>query len=253
MVWAGWSLVFLAGGDALVSSETGARASGWDAVYFAGYTITTLGVGHLETVGDGWKIAEVLASMSGFVLASLGISFVISVVNAVVDKRSLAADLHALGATPIDVARNADGLPPAVARTVLEEASSRVHHLAQQHLAYPVLHYFHSSDRRTALAPSLAVVDEGIELLRSQTTDWPDPWTWARWDHARTVFLGTLQGTFVVPAEEPPRMPGPATDTHGDDHAGGDPTTTHGRRRALLVAFTSQHGWDWESDVLGDD
>ena len=42
-----------------------------------------------------------------------------------------------------------------------------MHALAERHLTYPVLQYFHSSRERTSTALSLVVLDEAVTLPRS--------------------------------------------------------------------------------------
>lgn len=168
LVWAGWSLIFLGGGRTVLSSE-GAPAGVADTVYYVGFTIFTLGVGDFVAATPLWRNLSAVASFNGLVLVTLAITYLLAVVSAVVDRRSLAVRITALGKTPAEIVvggwagdRFSDafvqqlvGLLPAVSAA------------AEQHLAYPVLHYFHSPSTASAAPVALARLDEAVLLLRA--------------------------------------------------------------------------------------
>lgn len=261
MLWLGWSLVFLSSPElAMVVADTEVPASAWQRVYFAGYTMTTLGPGGIEALGVWWQLFEVLTSFTGLVLATLGITFLLSVVSGVVDKRRLAADLNSLGETPAGVLTHAwDGTSWRRLEPLLADVSSDVHDIAQKHLAYPVLHYFHSPDRETALAPSLAVLDEALTMLIvGKDGDGIDALILNQFRKANAVFLETLRSGFLSADSPPPPPPRPDLDPLVDLAAPTTPQATWDERyasladrRSVLRAFVRSDGWEWGADVHG--
>ena len=101
--------------------------------------------------------------------------------------------------------------------------------LAQQHMAYPVLHYFHPVDRGTALAPATALLDDTLILLRFGVHEAP---------------IDPVDGT-----PEPPSLAildrlGVPCVTEQEYHvAGADAELSD--RRALLAGFVANDGWSW--------
>ena len=80
-----------------------------------------------------------------------------------------------------------------------------VHALAERHLTYPVLQYFHSGRERTSTALSLVLLDETLTLLRWGVApeDRPDPVTVEPLARAVGWYLDTVQGAFVGRVSEP--------------------------------------------------
>lgn len=71
-VVAGWSLVFLSSGSAVLTS-TGEPADALDRLYFTGYTVFTPGNGEFRPTTGPWQLATVAATGTGLVLITLAI------------------------------------------------------------------------------------------------------------------------------------------------------------------------------------
>jgi hypothetical protein len=164
--WVGWWLVFLASGS-VEASDTGARASAWDVAYFAGFAVFTLGVGDFVADSPGWRVMAAVASFGGLALITLAITYLLSVVSAVVSRRALVTQISGLGPTAGDIVtagwsggafspaftQHLVGLVPPLATVV------------QQHFAYPVLHYFRSRSPEESAPVAIAVLDDALLLL----------------------------------------------------------------------------------------
>lgn len=167
MLLLGWFLIFSSAAEAVVDSTTRQPAGGWSRLYYSGFTVFTLGVGDYVAGGPVWQVATVIATGTGLTLVTLAITYVLSVTTSVTQRRALAAQISALGRSPTDVLGAAwngsafSGLSPA-----LNPLVPSIGQLAQRHLAFPVLHYFHSAQRQTAIAPSIAVLDEVLTVLQ---------------------------------------------------------------------------------------
>ena len=261
LLWAGWSLVFLAADGAVVGATSGEPAGVWSRVYFVGYTLVTLGLGDYQPAGSAWQMTTAMASLSGLVVLSLAISYVLPVLQAAVARRGTAAALWSLGATPDEIIRRMWDLDRGC--SALEQhligLTPVLTTLAQQHLAYPVLHHFRGSRRREALAPSLAALDEALSIAEHGLDgDCLSPGAFHPARAAIDTLLDRLEDQSVEPADDPP--PTPSLDGLRAD---GYPARTDeafrealreevcDRRRRLLLGLVEGEGWDWD-DVLDD-
>ena len=112
----------------------------------------------LAVDGDGWEILHSLAGLTGVFILSVGIAYVLPILGAVAHKRSIAAKIHTLGdgvADMLELGRTPNGSSFELHLVALVD---QIGLTAERHRAYPVLHYFHSHDRRTALAPAIAKI-----------------------------------------------------------------------------------------------
>lgn len=83
LLWAGWTLVFSAVPEAVVSSASGAPADTLSRIYFAAYTTFTLGIGDYVPQGGVWQLATSLSVISGLALTTTAITYLVPVVTAV--------------------------------------------------------------------------------------------------------------------------------------------------------------------------
>ena len=209
LLWTGWALVFLSPDGGIVSASTGEPANASSRVYFAGYTLVTLGLGDFQPEGAVWQILTTLAALSGLFVLTLSISYVLPVLQAAVARRAAAAALWSLGETPEDVVRtlwDGEGISSA-GSSHLTAIGPTLMLLAQQHIAYPLLHHYHGLRRREAFAPSLAAFDEALSILEHALgVSVPA----AAFKPARSgvaALLDRLDGQMIEPADEAPPIP----------------------------------------------
>jgi hypothetical protein len=204
--WLGWTLVFHGGSSAVVSSTTGEPAGSLERAYFAGYSVFTLGNGEFQPNGSPWQLLTVTATISGLILTTLAVTYLVPVASAAADRRRLATTISSLGATPEDIVCRAwDGTSFGSLDQHLVRLVDEINRAAQRHLTYPVLHYLHSVDRRTALAPSIVALDGAVRLLADgldAEVRFP-PSVTRPLDDAIGAFVETLESAFIRPAGEP--------------------------------------------------
>jgi hypothetical protein len=250
-VLAGWSLVFLAS-DGVVRSSSGATASIVDRLYFTGYTVFTLGNGDFRPVGGTWQLATVAATGTGLVLVTLSITYLVPVASAVAQRRQLATYIAALGDDAADiVARAWDGAGFASLSQHLVALAPLVNTAGQHHLAYPVLHYYHSADPASAAAPRLVDLALAVEALANGVAPElrPDPAALGPVERAIDSFLDTLAAAYISPTEEalPPlpldqlRRLGVRT-VQDEEYARATPAGD--QRRRLLAGLLLNDGWE---------
>lgn len=168
LLWGGWSLIFLgAGSDELVSSSSRAPASIPATIYYAGFVVFTLGVGDIVATTGTWQVLTALASFIGLFLITLSITYLVSVVSAAVTRRQLAQSITVLGSTGPEIVLThwSEGQISSQFSSRLQTISTQLLKVTQQHLAYPVLHYFHSTDPASSAPRAIAALDDALVLL----------------------------------------------------------------------------------------
>ena len=151
----GWALVF-----PVRAFEDGASLEFADRLLFAGLAIVgrTGNSPTLAVAGDGWELLNALAGLSGVFIVSVGLASVLPILASVAHKRSIAASVHTLGDSVADMRELGRTPGNSAFELHLVALVSTLALAAEQHRAYPVLHYFHSRDRHAALAPAVAKV-----------------------------------------------------------------------------------------------
>lgn len=209
-LWAGWTLVFGSTTLSLVDTVGASTVSWWDRIYFAGYAIFTLGNGDLAPAEGPWQVATTLATASGMFVVTLSVSYVLSVLGAVTQKRSFADTVSGLGTDGAEiVAASWDESSFAGLDDYLRTFATKLTTLTANHKAYPVLHYFHSRGAEQAPAATIAALDEALTLIAFAVEDDVRPPALVLRSARSSVstFLTTLESAFVDPAQRAPPPP----------------------------------------------
>lgn len=255
MLFAGYMMIFSAAAGAVVRSSDGMTADFAERFYFTGYTLFTLGLGDFVPGGDGWRVVTVIATMNGLFLVTLAITYLLPVISATAQTRQLAAVISNLGTNPPELILRAwDGKGFSGLTNYLTQITQMIDLHTQRHLAYPVLHYFHSCERRTAVAPSLAVLQDALIIFsagvapegRLRAIDLEPA------SRALEGLLSVLRNRYVTPADEPP----PFADL-APLREGGIPLVAEAefRRRleeyrevrCLFRSYVEFGGWQWNA------
>lgn len=165
-IWLGSALIICWDPDSVINSQTQAPASITEKFYYMGFTISTLGMGDYVASSDGWRIFTVLLSFSGFVLITTGISYMLPVLSATVNKRRLGSYISLLGETPQAILKNhwQDGKFGQL-ESYFDSLTSMINLHTQQLLAYPVVYCFYTANPRSSGALNIAKMDEALTIL----------------------------------------------------------------------------------------
>ncbi|WCO68042.1 potassium channel family protein [Iamia majanohamensis] len=168
-VWAAWTLIFASAEGSVVEAATSRPTDLNGKAYFAGYSVLTLGNGELEPTSASWRMATLAAAGTGLGLVTLAVTYILNIVQAGNRRRSLATVIWTLGDTPQDIVERAHEDPT----NVSQQLWSLIDPLAmvrEQHVAFPVLHYLHATDRRRALPVQVAKLADAVQRLRGERT-----------------------------------------------------------------------------------
>ena len=255
MTWVGWSLIFNSFENAIINSADKEPTSTLGRIYFSAYTLTTLGRGDYLPTNIIWHLFTALAAANGFFLVTLSITYLFSLISAVIQKRSLAVYISSLGGTPDEIVINAwTGKDFGNLDQHLISLTPAIVELSEQYLAYPVLHYFHTSERSRSLALSMAALDEAMSLLQYAVLPEhrPDAASLNTVRRASSAFLRTLRSDYIEPDKCEPKLMTlgllrtefiPVVSDREFQRA-----TKHiNRRRRLLLALVKNDGWNWDA------
>ena len=257
LVWLGWVLVLGIDPGSVVESQSGQPADFWARFYYAGFTLITLGNGDYKPNGAVWQVLSPVAAANGFFLVTLVITYLLPLMSAALQRRQLAVLIHTLGKTPQELLLRAwNGQSFGRLTDHLLGLTFPIMGLGEGHLAYPVLHCFHSRERETGMAPNIAVLDEVLTLLEGVAPEQrPDPVAIYPLRGGIDRLLSTLADAHLEPERNPPPLPDLRT-----LRAAGIPTVDDETfrcsleaatdRRRMLFGLVEKEGWHWD-DVVG--
>jgi hypothetical protein len=126
------------------------------ALYYSGFTITTLGVGDLVPKTGFWRLVTVLEAAVGFSVITASLAYLLSVYNALTQRNSFALSLYYRSAGQADAAsllarmKGYNKFEPAVSE--IAGIGRNLLMLLELHHAYPILHFFRFREAHYALA-----------------------------------------------------------------------------------------------------
>lgn len=253
LLWTGWVLVFSVDSQALTRASTGAPAVTADRIAFVGFTLTTMGTGDFAPGRGIWELITSVTALSGLFLLTLSVTYLLSVLEAVVAKRSFASQVLSVGRTAEDfvvhawTGRDFDGVT-----IVIASITQQLNLVAEQHQAYPMLHYYHEQELLQSVSYGLAVFDEALMLfafaVRAELR--PSPAAVHAGRESVRAYLNTLKSAYISPTRVTP--PPPDLDCL---RRSGIPTVSdddllpvlrqHDERRRSLRGFLESEHRDW--------
>lgn len=254
--WVGWTLIFAGPYEAVVNATTNTPATFWERVYFAGFTVYTLGVGDFVPQGTLWRILTGIASGSGLFIVTFSITYLVPIVQAATKKRQLAVYIASIGASPTDMILNTwHGDDQLHLGQHLQTVAPELAGIAQRHLSYPVMHYFHSQSPTAAITVNIARLDEALTMAEFglEGTEWIRRTNLRPTRQVITEFLNLLESAYVRPqGAAPPAPPLERLSEKGVPVVNRDKFEANleqlSERRRMLRALVEHNGWRW-SDV----
>lgn len=255
LIWLGYSLIFISDINSVINTRFDTPASIVEKVYYVGYTLTSLGNGGFRAGSHVWEIISNAMGFSSMIFISLGISYLLPVLKAVVDKRTLAVYISGLGETPEEIIKNGfNGNNFRLLYSRFTSIETLILNHAERHLAYPILHYFHSNSKTHSTSLNLTALDEAItiqEIYKIDTSE--ENYNWQVLRKALKDFYNRLDRESFYSVEEVPPF-----DYHTQlskdfpdikfKHAEGD-IHKYDEHRKKILGYIEKDGWKWE-DVI---
>lgn len=209
-IWAGSSLIICSDPNAVINNTTKLPADVYEKIYYTGFTLSTLGIGDFNANSDGWRIFTVFLSLSGFILITTGISYMVPVLSATVFKRKLSSYIAMLGANPQDILlKQWHNGKFGMLETHFTNLTEMIIQHSQQMLAYPVVYCFDTASPKKATALSIAKLDELLTILLLYVPLENRPSTQSIYPlrEAITDYIATQKNYFIKLKQAEPHMP----------------------------------------------
>ena len=257
LLWLGNTLMVYSDSEALWSASKQEFISGFsENLYFVAYVLSSMGSGDFTPATDAWMIYTGFISFTGVVFLSLAISFLIPIIDAITLKRQVSLHIHILGRNPNEILARYEHNNYEDLLKILENLEPSLLKLAQNHLAYPVIHYFHSTHTFESLPVKLVSLDEAMSVLlyKVDKKNIADIRMLDRAYRAMTYYLSTLANAFIEPENNEPVSPNTTKLQNISENSSSRGTKDNrdlSERRKLLLAYLQSDGWDW-NDMEND-
>lgn len=159
-------------GVGIVGSNASPTETGFvTAIYYAGFSVTTLGVGDLVPKTAFARMVTITSAAIGFSFFTLVLAYIISVYSALGRRNQFASEIdYRTGRTGDTLAYLQLHLASddrALLNQDLCDLASKLADLLESHHFYPALHYFRFSEPRYAMSRMLRFCLETASLLRA--------------------------------------------------------------------------------------
>lgn len=143
-------------GSGIQSSQGDTPTDFATALYYSGYTITTLGIGDLVPTSTWWRMMTVLEAALGFSVITATITYLLSVYNALTRRNAFALSLYhrsTNGADAVHLLVQMKGFGQfEMATQNISDITRDLLFLLESYHAYPVIHYFRFREAKYSLA-----------------------------------------------------------------------------------------------------
>lgn len=167
----GWALIYLPALGGPIHAASGPTDTGFvTALYYSGFTLTTLGTGDVIADSDPYRLLTVVQSATGFGVMTMVITYFLSVYSALPSRNAFALELHQRTRGTDDAAVLVSVLLTDELASVSSQLNSTAEFLrsvAQTHRSYPVLRAFHYREDYYALPRLMLTSLEAVTLIRS--------------------------------------------------------------------------------------
>ncbi|MBB6611670.1 two pore domain potassium channel family protein [Pontibacter sp. Tf4] len=166
-LWGSMLLMLMADKGAIKNSTTNADASLLEQLYYAGYTLSTLGVGDYIPTTDFWRLVTNITAFAGLASITASITYFIPVLQAVEHQSKLSFYISSMGHTPAQILRNSwNGKD----FSSFYENTDAICQMLMQHIthhhSYPIIHYFHNHRIQFSISVGVALLAETYYLLQ---------------------------------------------------------------------------------------
>jgi hypothetical protein len=226
-LWFGFYLLILSDDLSVVSASSGIMADVSDKFYYSGYVLSTMGNGDFVPGSSRWQIVIAVFSFSGFIFITTAMTYLISVSSAVIHKRSLAlfiTDIMVLD----DYVDKVNCLNANAA-----DLRSMINRHNQNHLAYPVVHYFFSMDKETSFSFGLWELNNLLLSIQNNSTYFPNKLK--PLIHAVDNYLNTMSEAFIPRVQKDIKSEKVSLDDF---------------RKQQLLKLLESDGWDLKHTVI---
>ena len=165
-LWLGFFLVLLSDTGSIIKSSDQTIASSLEKLYYAGFTLSTLGVGDYVATSNVWRVVTGICAFSGLVFITASITYFVPVLSAVGLQSKLSLYISSMGKDPQKILANSwDGKNFSSFFDMTSDLCQMLMQHTMNHHSYPVIHYFHNNQPKLAITRAIVLLDESHKLL----------------------------------------------------------------------------------------
>lgn len=166
LLLAGSYMIFLSGEKMVINSTTLEGAGLIERFYYTCFVLTTLGVGDFNPGNDLSRVLTSILSFSGFVMLTTGMSYLITVLSGIMNRKNLATAIYSMGQ---DIDRLYNYCKKRNGESNLVKNCGDIKALiimySNQHSSIPMIHYFFTSKISSSAVVQLARLYEVSNLI----------------------------------------------------------------------------------------
>ncbi|MDX5345713.1 MAG: potassium channel family protein [Hymenobacteraceae bacterium] len=255
-LWVGLFLILQSDEGSIVNSDTKLPADALEKLYFAGFTLSTLGVGDFMASNDFWRIVTSIAAFSGLAFITVSITYFVPVLSAVALQAKLSMFISGMGRSPQQILINSwNGKDFSDFFENAPELCQMIYQHTLNHHSYPVIHYFHNNDPKLSITIALVILDETHRILKEDLAEISDKEAlkMSMLQTALDKYLqmmrkgyinSTSENTGPTPDLQQLRNKGIPVNINQEKKAELDQKIQ--KRRKLLSTTLEKDGWSWE-------
>lgn len=246
LAWAGLYFIYSSDPGGIVNND-GRIANNWERLYHTGYTLSTLGIGDFKPNTPVFQILTSFFSFFGFIFFTSSMTYLISVANALVNKRTLTRAIQNLGKSPQGIKQSFLKLDTSYSYQQILSLQEMVDKLYVNHQAYPVLHYFNHPSSEVALSVNFSRLDEAVTMLLTAPNAQHLQKEVRLLQNSLTNFLNLINESY---SRTTPKNAGPASSlqlSYEKEEVGKDGLN---HRRKVLKGFLQSENFKWEDVPL---
>ena len=163
-LWLGFFLLLLSDQSSIINASPSSSVDTMDKIYYSAYVLSTMGNGDFIPGSSLWQIIVGIFSFSGFIFITTAMTYLISVSSAVIHKRSLALQIADIMSLTEDEGRLAFLINHS------NELRGMINKHTQNHLAYPIVHFFISINKNASFSFGLNNLNELLIQIQESST-----------------------------------------------------------------------------------
>lgn len=209
-IWLGWTLIFYSNQSSLYIPNNPFEPGFADVSWYVAYVMFTVGNGDFLPAEGVWQILSGLVAFTGMAMVTLSITYILQVISAVNNKRAFSSEVTGIGKTAeAFVIKQWTGDDFGAIELQLNSLSSQLTKLNEQHLSFPILHYYHAARVEKSMDVAVAILDDALHIIKFgiEKKNSPPETIVSSARQSVDSFLTTIHMAFIKPAKDAPRLP----------------------------------------------
>lgn len=256
-IWLGWTLMFYSDPGSLKLSDKAFTPNFTDAAWYVAFCMFTVGNGDFLPTDGIWQLLSALVAFTGMGMVTLAITYLLQVVSAVTNKRAFASEVTGIGKTAEEfVIKQWTGENFGAIELQLTTLSSQLAVLNEQHLSFPILHYYHAARMEKSMDMAIPILDDAITIIKlgMEEKNLPPETIISSLRQAIESFLTTVQSAFITHAKEVPPPPNLSIIKKGgvpviSEEEFYKKLENEQERRKLILGLVNNGSWRWPKNT----